>query len=159
MHNGANKRDDSSRANWQWEERKMFARKFIAFINALPTLAYCMTNCFRKPSTKVIPSLSIPRIFFCFFSDIELKQFRQFVLARVACRWCTIRSYFEFIWQSLWTRMSRGLRCTIAFVCKQIMILRNAWKQQRKWWFLLMGKNYEVFNLVVCAMELSSGVG
>lgn len=30
------------------------AGKFIAFINALLTLAYCMTNCFRKPSTKVI---------------------------------------------------------------------------------------------------------
>ena len=46
-------------------------RKFIAFINALLTLAYCMTNCFRKPSTKDISFSRFPETNSRPFSELK----------------------------------------------------------------------------------------
>lgn len=78
-------------------------KKFIAFINALLTLAYCMTNCFRKPSTKVIPLCRFPENVFLLFS-VTLKEnpfvLKWFNVARSARRDPWVPYISEFIWQS-----------------------------------------------------------
>lgn len=69
-------REDFSPTNdsqWQWNCSQK-EEKFIAFINALLTLAYCMTNCFRKPSTKVIPYVDSPKKQILFIFSVSLEQ-------------------------------------------------------------------------------------
>ena len=125
-HKGRESSPDKLTMRMKRNVRKM---KFIAFINALLTLAYCMTNCFRKPSTQ--------SLFFvlCRFSEkkknisttLELKIFR--CLSNLMLPGLQLLSWWSEAnpnsSDNPGRKIFRGLiRLTKAFVCKQIIILQ-----------------------------------
>lgn len=116
-------------------------------------------NCFRKPSTKSYSFLSTspkPKIFPPFFAalfSVSLERCEEEKKIGSNSMLPHMHSYYFAsccIWQFRWATLSWGVKRTMTFVCKQIIILQMVMEATNgSDDFRLMGKNYEVLNLIL----------